>query len=72
MKVRLLKKLRRAAKKEYYIIKLSGNGYMIPGCLNNVYSTDFERTVVQCDMLRREFIIKSLKKIGVKRHKKIY
>ena len=72
MKARLLKKLRRAAKKEYYIIKLSVNQYMIPKYLNNVYYTDFDRTVVQCDMLRREFIIKSLKKIGIKRHKKIY
>lgn len=47
-------------------------GLVSPEYSNNIGTTDFDRAIAQCDMLRREFIIKSAREIGLKRHKKVY
>lgn len=71
MKIRLLKKLRRKANKKFYIIKQAENKYMIPEYANRTYG-DFNEAVLICDFLRKEHIIKSLKAIYNKKHKKLY
>lgn len=71
MKVRLLKRLRRKAQKEYYIIKQPGNLYMIPEYFCETYS-DLDEAITKCDKLRRKFIINLLKRVYTDKHKKIY